>query len=341
MLQISNLQILALILSCLFFFIYVNSISKSKGYYFLFSILLLIVSIFGKNINQIITKINLINIFYGNLLFLIIIFLTLIVVVLISNYNKNLENSILLKKIFVSNIIKKINIFQKLDIDILILIPALNEYENLKDIIYKIPKEINGKKLFILVIDDGSIDNTKKLKKNNLLIVSHGFNLGGGYAINTGIQISKLSNAKFILFMDGDGQHAVEDIEKFVEKINEKTDIISGSRNSTIFSLNYFNIRKVGIIFFNILFSVMLRKKITDCTTGFRLVRKEIFNKIDINQNQYYVPELLVKSIKQKYKYEEIKVLDKKRIYGKSKKGTNLRYFLGFLMSFLNTYFLK
>ena len=132
---------------------------------------------------------------------------------------------------------------------IYILLPAYNEEKNLKIIFKKIKKSFKDKKkIRVVLIDDCSIDNTKKiaLKKNNFKIIykKHNKNKGLNITMETGFKlISKKANLNdIIVSLDSDNTHPISLIPKMVKKISQGNDIVIASRfvkGSKVSGLSY------------------------------------------------------------------------------------------------------
>ena len=175
---------------------------------------------------------------------------------------------------------------------LVILIPSYNEANNFKYLLKKIKNKYN-----ILVIDDNSSDETKKiLKKNKIPFLNNNRNLGYERSILKGIKYLKNKKYRFILTMDADGQHKIKYIEKFFSKINNsKYDIIIGSR-----------IEKNRLI--ENLISLVSEKKyqLKDPLSGFKIYRKNIFRKINLDKvKNYFLVDLIIDFFN-----KDIKILD-------------------------------
>ena len=109
--------------------------------------------------------------------------------------------------------------------DVTIIIPAYNEEEGIADVITQL-KELS-KNHEILVVDDGSTDNTYKLASDTgVKVIRHPYNKGYGATLKTGIRNAE---AGIVLFMDADGQHKPRDIKKLIQYIGEY-DMVVGAR---------------------------------------------------------------------------------------------------------------
>ena len=102
---------------------------------------------------------------------------------------------------------------------IFILIPAFNEGKSISKIISGITKTMQSKRINlekIIIIDDGSTDNTKQqaLKYPKVVVYSHKVNLGLGAAVRTGLNVCREFNADLVVKIDADGQHDPNDISE-------------------------------------------------------------------------------------------------------------------------------
>ena len=104
--------------------------------------------------------------------------------------------------------------------DVTIIIPAYNEEEGINNVITQL-KELS-ENYEIIVVDDGSTDNTYKLaNETGVKVIRHPYNKGYGAALKTGIRNAE---ADIVLFMDADGQHKPSDIQKIIQYIGEEYD---------------------------------------------------------------------------------------------------------------------
>src|SRR3989338_1885753 len=95
------------------------------------------------------------------------------------------------------------------------VIPAYNEETNIASIIKKTKNYTDE----VVVVDDGSKDNTKEFaEKSGAIVLRHVVNLGKGAALKTGCDYAVIKNAKFIIALDADAQHNPDDIPRFIEK---------------------------------------------------------------------------------------------------------------------------
>ena len=221
---------------------------------------------------------------------------------------------------------------KKIDMDqtiqpIMVVIPALNEAENLKYLLPKIPDRIQNTPVGVLVIDDGSDDETVAVvREHGYLVISNLVNRGGGAALRLGYDILHKTGGTICVTMDADGQHQPEDIEALVTPILiNKYDFVIGSRilgrrekDSTV--------RLAGVYLFGFLISLLLGKKITDPSSNFRAFKMDSLKSIHLYEDQYHTSELIIEAIKKGMRIGEVPITILKRQYGKSKKGGDVLY---------------
>ena len=177
---------------------------------------------------------------------------------------------------------------------IYILLPAYNEEKNLKIIFKKIKENFKDKKkIRVVLIDDCSIDNTKKiaLKKNNFKIIykKHNKNKGLNITMETGFKlISKKANLNdIIVSLDSDNTHPISLIPKMVKKISQGNDIViasrfvKGSKVSGLSSWRQIMSRGAKLIF-KIFYPF---KNLNDYTCNFRAYKVKHIKKVLDNKN--------------------------------------------------------
>lgn len=153
-----------------------------------------------------------------------------------------------------------------------IVIPAKNELAGLQKILPEIRQLYPEYK--IIVVDDGSIDETKQLcQSHDVMIVSHPYSKGNGSSIKTG---ARVADSEIIVFMDADGQHKPEDIKNLLDKYKQGYDMVVGARSSS-------SQASVGRLcantFYNWFATAMVGQRVEDLTSGFRVVRAEYFKR--------------------------------------------------------------
>jgi glycosyltransferase involved in cell wall biosynthesis len=197
-----------------------------------------------------------------------------------------------------------------------VLIPAYNAGASLKELVNRLHSSMADMR--IVVIDDGSTDNTGELARSvGTIVLRHDKNCGKGTALQTGFDyLKKQVDVEFILTMDADLQHLPEDIRKFFD-IQQKTkaDIVVGCRERIGTKMPIHRILSNTIS--SALLSMKTGIKIKDSQCGFRLIRKKVVEKIRLDSPGYEAEtELLIKAALLKYKIEFVPV---STVYGSEK----------------------
>ena len=152
--------------------------------------------------------------------------------------------------------------------EVTILLPAFNEEGVIGTTIQKI-RELHPD-FEILVIDDGSTDNTlQEAMHARANVWPHPYNIGNGAAIKTGLRLAK---GEWIVMMDADGQHKPEDIIKLLEH-KDQFDMVVGARSRGSETALH---RDIANKVYNWFASYVTKFKVKDLTSGFRLVKKDI-----------------------------------------------------------------
>ncbi|MDP1526687.1 MAG: glycosyltransferase [Rhodocyclaceae bacterium] len=154
-----------------------------------------------------------------------------------------------------------------------IVLPARNEAAGLDSLLPAIRRQVPAD-AEILVVDDGSTDNTAAVcAAHGATRIAHPYPKGNGAAIKTG---ARAAQGDVIVFMDADGQHQPEDIPRLLEKLDEGYDMAVGARTRGSHAGVH---REVANDLFSRFASWMVMQQIDDLTSGFRAVRASKFRK--------------------------------------------------------------
>lgn len=204
----------------------------------------------------------------------------------------------------------------------LIVIPAYNEEKNIVRVITNIKEHLP--EYDYVIINDGSIDNTLKIcKENDFNVIDLPVNLGIGGAVQTGYKYAAINNYDFAIQIDGDGQHNSDEVERLLKYlIDSKSNLVIGSRFIKNEGFQSTFLRRVGIKYFSGLIKLLTGRTVTDPTSGFRMCDKRIIELFAKNYpTDYPEPESIVTVIKKGFKVNEIDVLMNEREGGVSSIG--------------------
>ncbi|WP_461865230.1 glycosyltransferase family 2 protein [Thermococcus sp.] len=189
---------------------------------------------------------------------------------------------------------------------ITVIIPAYNEAGRIGNVLSKIPDFVDE----VIVVDDGSTDNTYEVAKSygvNAIRLER--NQGKGAAMRAGIEKSE---GDIIVFMDADGQHRPEEIIKLVKPIvNGEADFVIGARRVKAQGKRPLYRRLSNIITTRLL-RLKLGTYVYDTQSGFRAIRREFMPEIETKRYEVET-EMLIKAVRKGARVKEVPV---SMIYG-------------------------
>ena len=177
-----------------------------------------------------------------------------------------------------------------------VIIPAYNEEATIHDIVTR----ALAYSPLVIVVDDGSTDHTiTNLEDLPIILIKNDLNSGKAASLWAGIQAARQHNVKYIVTLDGDGQHAPEDIPKLLAKSEAQPKyIIIGARladKSVIPAKRYYANRIA-----NFWIAWAAGYPISDSQSGFRVYPSELFNDLDISISKrssfVFESEILIKA---------------------------------------------
>ena len=193
---------------------------------------------------------------------------------------------------------------------ILIQIPCLNEQDQLAQIIDDIRVNVSAFDYEILVIDDGSIDDTVKVAQELKVehVISLKRNMGLGYAFQVGLDFAKKKGYDYLINTDADNQYQSKYINALYHSIlNTKSDIIIGARDHD--KIKHFSFLKKC---FQIIGSSVVRLisgiKITDAVSGFRIYSKEAIHNLFVTSKFSYTLDTILQAQDKNLQITEIPI---------------------------------
>jgi len=204
---------------------------------------------------------------------------------------------------------------------ILIAVIAYNEEKNIRTTLEDLIDNNFG--YDIVVIDNGSLDNTVKIAgEMGIPCVTHFINSGASSGtLMTYFNYAYRNGYDILCQFDGDGQHVASELPKIVDPIvNGEADYVIGSRFLKKEGFQSYAVRRLGIRIFAIIDSMILRRKVTDITSGARAYNKnviEFFGK-KYRHEVYDTNQLLLLSHFAGARIKEVPVVMKEREHGKS-----------------------
>lgn len=191
----------------------------------------------------------------------------------------------------------------------LVIIPAYNEAGNIVKTVTDVVENAPG--FDYVIINDCSKDNTLEIcREHGFRVIDLPCNMGIGGGVQTGYLYAKRHGYDIAVQFDGDGQHNASYLEQMAEKLErEQLDMLIGSRYIAKKGFQSSGARRAGIKYFTGLIKLVTGKKITDPTSGMRMVSRDIICQFaEDYPKDYPEPESVVTILKQKKHVEEIAV---------------------------------
>ena len=193
--------------------------------------------------------------------------------------------------------------------EVSVVFPAFNEEENILSLLTK-SREIFSryfKDWEIIVVDDGSTDNTKDKveglaqEDKRIRVISHAKNLGYGGALRTGFREAQF---KLVFFSDSDRQFDMEEISLLLPCL-ESADIVTGYRVTRADPFH----RVLNALLYNWLVRVIFAIKIRDVNCAFKFIKRNVLETISLESNGALInAELLYKAKRNRFKIVEVPV---------------------------------
>jgi glycosyltransferase involved in cell wall biosynthesis len=157
-----------------------------------------------------------------------------------------------------------------------VVIPLYNEAENLPAFAKTAIEFCRARNYGIVFVNDGSIDGTQQILEGlepeaHVKVLHHKVNRGYGGALKTGI---RQVNTPYLVTIDGDGQHHLEDVEKLFQfAVQRDADMVVGKREGANASTTY---RALGKFLIRSFTKILMPLPVTDLNSGFKLYRTEL-----------------------------------------------------------------
>ena len=200
--------------------------------------------------------------------------------------------------------------------DVLIIIPAFNEAENIERVVKNLID--NYPQYDYVVINDGSRDDTALIcKRNGFNLIDLPVNLGLAGAFQAGMKYAYYMDYEYAIQYDGDGQHNPEYIQGMINQaVQEGYDVVIGSRFAK--EKKPASLRMLGNSLIDHCIYLTTGKKIKDSTSGMRLYNRKMIPRLAINMNYGPEPDTIAYLLRCGAKVGEYQVHMNERIAGES-----------------------
>ncbi|MDO8603373.1 MAG: glycosyltransferase family 2 protein [Candidatus Omnitrophota bacterium] len=174
--------------------------------------------------------------------------------------------------------------------DIFIVIPAYNESKTIGPIV----NQLCQRGFRVIVVDDGSKDKTMvEANKYGAELIVHAKNTGKGLCIREGLEYALENNCEAVITMDGDGQHSLKDVDKFIEEYKKSgADLVLGNRLHDPKKMPF--IRWCANVCMSFIVSMIITKNINDTQCGYRMISRKGIEKMKLNTVKYEIESEMI-----------------------------------------------
>jgi glycosyltransferase involved in cell wall biosynthesis len=188
---------------------------------------------------------------------------------------------------------------------ICVVIPTHNEARTINYLV----RRVREQGLDVLVIDDGSSDDTsKEAQMAGATLIRHITNKGKGFSLREGFDFVLKNKYDAVLTIDGDGQHDPANIKDFIAVMRHyKAAIIIGNRMQKTKNMPF--VRFLTNKFMSFIISRICRQAIPDSQCGFRLISADVLNNLELSTDNFEIEsEVLIKASRKNYQIKSVPI---------------------------------
>lgn len=188
-----------------------------------------------------------------------------------------------------------------------VLIPALNASATIVQVVQGIARWVPRR--HIVVVDDGSTDNTGQLARvAGAVVLCHRENRGKGAALQTGFEHIISGHYQGVIVLDADGQHDDRFIPEFLRRaLQGDVDILIGSRMSEVGRMPW--IRVLSNRISSACISGLARQKISDSQSGYRYIRVNVLKELRLRTTRYDTEsEMLIQAGRKGFRIDSLPI---------------------------------
>jgi dolichol-phosphate mannosyltransferase len=209
-----------------------------------------------------------------------------------------------------------------------VVLPAYNEAGNVVPLVTELMRVAAESRidLHVLVVDDGSTDNTRaellclERRYERLQVIEHGTNRGLATALKTGIAGACANGCDAAVFMDCDLSHQPSELPRFVDALTGGGDVVLGSRfvpGGSMEGVPFWRvaISRAGNIFGRAVLGVPFR----DLTTGYRAMHRRVLEAVSLGTDGFTIQlESVIKAAAAGFRIVEVPITLRTRVHGES-----------------------
>lgn len=202
---------------------------------------------------------------------------------------------------------------------LLVIVPAFNEEGAVGQVVRSVREVLPN--VPILVIDDGSLDNTIAVARASgaeILPLPHHLGLGG--CVQAGYKLAYELGFEYVIRVDGDGQHDARDIPRILDRLKETDcEMVIGCRVGSPDGWRTHWLRSAGSWFFRLILRPILGKNVSDPTSGFVGVNRRALAVFRYSfPLEYPEIEALVVLQRRRFRFDEVPCKMRERMAGRS-----------------------
>ena len=201
----------------------------------------------------------------------------------------------------------------------MLFLPAHDEGPRVADVVGRAPRRVLGHDVVVVVVDDGSGDDTvREAGAAGAVVVRHGTNRGLGAAVRTGLAEAVRRGAAAVAFCDADGEYDPADLADLVGPIlRGEADYVVGSRfRGRIDSMRPH--RRLGNRVLTVWVRWTVRRPVTDGQSGYRALSRAAAAEADLAHDYNYAQVLTVDLVQRGFEYHEVPISYSFRSSGRS-----------------------
>ncbi|MBV6508557.1 MAG: hypothetical protein JJLCMIEE_01621 [Acidimicrobiales bacterium] len=195
------------------------------------------------------------------------------------------------------------------DAPIVVFMPAHDEEASIGNVIARVPTSVRGRRVGVMVIDDGSRDSTRQIAvEAGAEVVSFSENRGLGAAVREGLRLGVERGAAVVAFFDADGEYPPEELASVVGPVLEgRADYVVGSRFAG--RIDHMRLhRRIGNRLLTKLLAFWSRHPLTDGQSGYRALSLAAAADAEIIHDYNYAQVLTLDLLAKGFVYEEVPI---------------------------------